>query len=424
MLQCNLLFLFFFFLSTSVFIHQIMQSSSSSSSSTIRADVWFQNITGYSEPEWRRLPDKHIEQAEDGSLLVVNQKNGKKFKAGTFRVCTLQELVGEVESLVPREDSTEPPRERGQVLFEIITRADRESIRFVDVAYQQAERDNRNALFQVASNFNGVEAISERSAPDNPSFTENYIYDMTQGPAASISAGAAAITRVHAAFFDPSKPASQWEQTSHKQVNFLQNLKEHFPVQNGYVCLTGSEPPFPSRGGREWDDLLLKVAVGYHHNVQVTTGHRSGSILQVVNDPDQLIDQVFCAAMNVGQGTSGARNARQLNSVDKCKFILQADYEGTYLGAIKHRRSHLYLTLLGGGVFGNERDWIYEAIIEAHYKWAAHPASTLKKVSLVLFSDRDFDESLLRGLKAKGIPFEHVVYQNGRRAVVAQKNNY
>jgi hypothetical protein len=44
-------------------------------------------------------------------------------------------------------------------------------------------------VVQVASNFNGVEAISEGSSPDGASFTEKYIYDPTQGPAASISAG-------------------------------------------------------------------------------------------------------------------------------------------------------------------------------------------------------------------------------------------
>ena len=92
----------------------------------------------------------------------------------------------------------------------------------MDVAHLQAMPENRHAVFQVpsptltpwskvatfaahllpslstraspqvASNFNGVEAISEGSSPDGSSFTEKYIYDLTQGPAASISAGAGA----------------------------------------------------------------------------------------------------------------------------------------------------------------------------------------------------------------------------------------
>jgi len=89
-------------------------------------------------------------------------------------------------------------------------------------------------VFQVASNFNGVEATSETSSPDSPTFTEKYIYDPTQGiihkqnnktilpfptgPAASISAGAAAIARVHAAFYEPDTSQNAWLQTRSKQV--------------------------------------------------------------------------------------------------------------------------------------------------------------------------------------------------------------
>jgi hypothetical protein len=61
----------------------------------------------------------------------------------------------------------------------------------------------------VASNFNGVEAISEGSSPDGASFTEKYIYDLTQGPAASISAGAGAHLLLSFAFLFSSRASKK-----------------------------------------------------------------------------------------------------------------------------------------------------------------------------------------------------------------------
>jgi hypothetical protein len=184
----------------------------------------------------------------------------------------------------------------------------------------------------VASNFNGVEAISEGSSPDGSSFTEKYIYDLTQGPAASISAGAGASCFLSFAFLlspraskkeEPSSTNVSLERDSRDhasprrvlrphqaagrvdadrnppgtrrfpsvavskarvnmnvhnvaglvdsivQVNFLADLRKHFPTHNGYVVLTGREPSFPKVGSAKYDRLFGKVLVGYHHNVQV-----------------------------------------------------------------------------------------------------------------------------------------------------------
>ena len=57
----------------------------------------------------------------------------------------------------------------------------------VDVSVLQCAKENEGCMFQAASNFNGVECISEGSTPDSPNFTTQYFYDHTQGPAASIS---------------------------------------------------------------------------------------------------------------------------------------------------------------------------------------------------------------------------------------------
>jgi len=217
-------------------------------------------------------------------------------------------------------------------------------------------------MFQAASNFNGVECISEGSTPDTPGFTSSYLYDHTQGPAASISAGAAAVARVHAAFYDESKDPRTWGQTSGHQVEMLEDVSEYFTVRNGYVCNTEENAPLPT------DPAVLKevenkVKVLVHANIDAMYGrydYNSADYCQ-----PQKICQVFCAAMNLSQGFSGQRNRGLPGAGDKARLLLRAAYRGTLYGAEMYGCKKVYLTLIGGGVFGNNQDDIMHAICQA-----------------------------------------------------------
>ncbi|KAL6057635.1 Macro domain-containing protein [Balamuthia mandrillaris] len=419
-----------------------MEASSSSSSSSggdamLRVNQWFEYLTGYHEPEWRQLkedakseglfrrhPDDEgkgglVSEDVDGpNLIVKNLKTGKEFKAGAFSTPSLEQLRSEVEALA--SSASRSAGDRSPVEFHILTRKDSESYECVDVAALQALPENRFATFQVASNFNGVEAIADSIPPDSPSFTEGYYMDRTQGPAASISAGAAAIARVHAAFWHEAKTVEEWAQTSDRQVEFLEKLREHFPTRNGYVTLRGREPSFPAEESEERADLLKLGRVGVHKNVQVTTGHRSAG-LRLVNDPEQVVDQVFCAALNIGQGFSGAQNTRTADCASKCQFILDLAYEGTYLAAIRNRRKRLFLTLIGGGVFGNRPEWIHRAILNAHLKYANHPSSCLEEVVLVLFSPSDVYRKFGEWLRDAAVPYKWFECRKGKKHLVMQE---
>jgi len=80
----------------------------------------------------------------------------------------------------------------------------------------------------------------------------------------------------------------------------------------------------------------------------------------------QKICQVFCAAMNLSQGWSGARNRSLPDSAEKARILLRAGYRGTLYGAEMYGCRKVYLTLIGGGVFGNNQDDIFRAICTAH----------------------------------------------------------
>lgn len=64
----------------------------------------------------------------------------------------------------------------------------------------------------------------------------------------------------------------------------------------------------------------------------------------------------------------------------RARFVLEAMYAGTYLSAIAHKRTSLFLTLVGGGAFGNDKRWIYETLFNIHARMGRHPQNTIKKV--------------------------------------------
>jgi len=154
-------------------------------------------------------------------------------------------------------------------------------------------------------------------------------------------------------------------------------LIEHFPTRNGYIIFSPNEPKFPKYDSKDYYKFLLSSQVFYHKEAQVTTGHRTklknvkdGDTLDIVQNPKLLIDQVMCAAVNIGQGRTGIDNKKIYQSETKCRFVLDLAYQGTYLNAINNHRSQIFLTLVGGGAFANPKEWIYDAIVKAHTKWA------------------------------------------------------
>jgi len=260
-----------------------------------------------------------------------------------------------------------------------------------------------------------VEAINELSTPDRDKFTEMYFLDRTQGPAASISAGAGAIARVHAAFYAPKKPHPQWCQDGAQQINFVSDkkLSKHFPVQNGYVVYTGAEPKFPKPNSKQWKKLQSSYLIALHRGQEVTYGHRHPDHFEVVKDSDQRVDQVCCAAVNMLQGRTGLKNKDHDPKRTKMQFMLQCVYNGTYMAAIHGGRTKIFLTLVGGGAFGNEIPMILEAIKNAHIEWSKHSQSLIKKVVLILFGIRREVTDWVQTMVNAGVPVSYQIYKKG-----------
>ena len=298
----------------------------------------------------------------------------------------------------------------------------------MDVAYIQSLAENEGSMFQAASNFNGVEATGEHTHPAMRNFITDYIDDMTQGPAASISAGAGAISRVLLPFYDTAKGAHEWGQTKTQQVEMLGDVSEYFTVKNGYVVQNGSEKTVDADlSSQENRDLVSKVKVLVHADEEVVYGPRElmkEAITCVGKDdddeaartqPNHKICQVFCAAMNMGQGESGFKNAGIEGSDVKAKLLLEAAYRGTYLAAIRHGCPKLFLTLIGGGVFGNSQAAIMDTIEKVHMDTACtEKNNAIKEVHVVMFNPVPTLQKFVLSLQGKGVDVELVAYKNGK----------
>ena len=277
-------------------------------------------------------------------------------------------------------------------------------------------------MFQVASNFNGVEAIDEYSYPDSEEFLTKYSEDNTQGPAASMSAGAAAISRVLLPFYSKDTPAEMWKQTSYRQVEFLEELGDYVTVINGYIVQRGTERD-PEN---DWD-IVGHTHVGIQIGAQVTKVHVSkkenesaikGSIPV---KSGQYVSQVLCAAMNLAQGCTGEENYMRLTPKRVDRLLLEAAYRGTYLAAIRHGAPRLFLTLIGGGVFGNSEIAILDTIERVHIDTACtEKNTTLEEVHVVMYNDSDELDEFLNNLKSKGVEVEIHCYEKGEKTIYTE----
>jgi hypothetical protein len=364
---------------------------------------WFKQLTGVDESAFQPTSFTH-EGVQDKyphlpgyALELLNSKTGKKYGAGKFSTRSIEQLSSEFKE-------TEPARDIKQCEFTFITASHTSAVDKLDVMRQQADPNNAGAMFQVASNFNAVEGMTEDNVPmSTQSFTTYYIYDRTQGPAASIGAGAAAIARVYAPHYTPAALPSMWTQST--QVELLENLRDYFTVVNGYVVLNVGEKPV---GKDESGELLGKVKIAMHSGVQVTFAGREYDYFIVVNN-GHTIDQVFSAAVNIKQGASGERNARFASTRDRVLLILKAAYEGAYLAALVNGNKKLFLTAIGGGVFGNQMGDILHAAIEAHAKYVVNPACKLEQVTFNLYTN-EMPAAAITELTTHHIPTHVIEY--------------
>ena len=299
--------------------------------------MWFEVLTGFKEES----PDQVRANIVVANNTMTSTVNEKTMVYGRLETPTLAELRtrAQTHQLI-----------KGQLtLCEVVGDA---KLLHQDVA-------NAGALFQVASQFNLLEMVSPSATPEDG--VGIYEYDHTQGPACAIAAGAGTIYRNYFA-----KVNGRIGQSFDNQIDCLLDLgkaigntdERLLVMRNGYtlaskVGLVEISERINSMTEDERDVLRQKLRIGIQWDTQVT-----------LPDCKHVVTQAYCSALPVAYSSHpGSLWA------DFAKLVLEATYEATLCTALlnfaKNGSNRVFLTLVGGGAFGNHDDWIFAAIKRA-----------------------------------------------------------
>ncbi len=307
--------------------------------------MWFEDLMGFKEENPEQVRNNIILENEK----MISKINGKTYQYGHLEIISLKEL----KKIAP---DVEFFNEKIS-LSEIVE----------DVRNLHKEEENRGALFQVASQINLLEMTGPEITPEMG--VGIYEYDFTQGPACAIACGAGTIYRNYFV-----KIGNQLGQTKDNQINCLEDLGKEMKneelslwrFQNGYVFsdikgLRAISEFLNNLKTEEYERLKGKLKIGIQWDVEVT-----------IADKRQIVSQAYCSALPVAYSEIDSEYWE-----DFARFILEASYEATfYAGLINYAKrgnKKLYLTLLGGGAFGNKIEWISDAIKKAVIKFKNTP---------------------------------------------------
>jgi hypothetical protein len=299
--------------------------------------MWFETLTGFSEKSADQVRS-NIVLANDQMISLVN---GRRMVWGKLDIPSLAELRRSV-----RLKSLE---HRKLKIREVIT----------DVQQLHLDEKNAGSLFQVASQFNLLEMTSPANTPEMG--VGIYEDDLTQGPACAIAAGAGTIYRN---YFVPI--SDRIGQSADSQIDCLADIGEMlgnddnrlWEMKNGYALATEA-------GLLDISELLTRAEEDQHDRIRerLRIGIQWDTQVTLDNCRHQ-ISQAYCSALPVAYSPYSTAQWESF-----ARLILEAAYEATFYAAILNAErtgnKTLYLTLLGGGVFGNKLIWITDAIKRA-----------------------------------------------------------
>ena len=299
--------------------------------------MWFESLVGFREQNGDQVRSNI--SVDNGTM--VSSVNGRRMSCGTVETPSLKELRSQVKSISATTGTLK--------ISEVIA----------DVQKLHSDPENAGALFQVASQFNLLEMVSPSVTPEDG--VDIYEGDQTQGPACAIACGAGTIYRNYFVSVN-----DQVGQTADNQIDCLYDMgvllgnsdNKLWTMQNGYALPGASGLKAISQRLSEadeagHDELRQALRIGLHWDPEVTIGGQS-----------HLVSQAYCSALPVAYtshpDTLWAAFAQ---------LVLEASYEATMCAGVLNQATtgsnKVYLTLLGGGAFGNRNEWIISAIRRA-----------------------------------------------------------
>lgn len=296
--------------------------------------MWFEKLMGFREENPEQVRSNLM--VEDDKM--TSKINGKTYTCGRLEIPTLQSLRQTAPS-------------KNKYISSI-------SISEVVGNVQELHKnpDNTNSIFQAASQFNLLEMVGPSVTPEEG--VGIYEKDHTQGPACAIACGAGTIYRNY--FVNIGK---QIGQTHDVQVDGLEKIGKALKndthrlwnMRNGYALsdtegldtIAGHLNNLDAEG---YEQLKGRLKIGLQWDAEVT-----------LSDTRHTVSQAYCSALPVAYSRVPSQHWEAF-----ARLILEATYEATFYAAlINYERTgnnKLFLTLVGGGAFGNQFNWIFDAI--------------------------------------------------------------
>lgn len=307
--------------------------------------MWFERLTGFKEESPHNVREK-LKIVGDAFVSTINKR---RFAFGKLEIPTLEHL--RLNSLA--RDLFKDKIQVNEVM--------------ADVKNLHRNPENSNALFQAASQFNLLEMVNPSVTPEQG--IDQYESDFTQGPTCAIACDAGTIFRNYFV-----EVGNQIGQTSKVQIDCLELIAKElkndqfnfWSMSNGYALmnhdgLLAVSNKLDSLSDEQRENLKGKLKVGIQWNTEVT-----------ISENKQRVSQIYCSALPIAYCKTHSMHWESF-----ARLILEATYEASLFAALinmeKNNSNLVYLTLVGGGAFGNKENWILDSITKAINKFKNVP---------------------------------------------------
>lgn len=311
--------------------------------------MWFENSMGFREENPKQVQN----DIEISGNKLISKVNNYSFTYGELITPSLEELRDFSASLNDFKAKIK--------LSEVVG----------NVQNLHCVEENNGAFFQAGSQFNLLEMVGPNVTPEEG--VGIYEHDLTQGPACAIACGAGTIYRNY--FADVNGKTGQ---THDNQIDCLKDIGEKlenekhrlWKMSNGYALATSEGLRYISNiindlSADEYEQLKGLLRIGIQSDTQVT-----------INNSSNFVSQAYCSALPIAY-----ININSSLWEPFARLVLEGTYEATLYAALmnyqKTKNNRVYLTLVGGGVFGNNIDWILDSINKACFKFNQTPLNVM-----------------------------------------------
>ena len=312
---------------------------------------WFHSLFGFSEGNYQDT-QKHFQVSKDshGNMFLNSIPNQQTYQIGKFSTPNIQELKNQVKEVTKSKNVP-----RGKLSYQTKVTGDIFNQHYL----------SPGGLFQAASQFNCLEFVHPNIIPEHG--IQGYQDDHTQGPACALATVPGTIYRNYLVPVNGHNGQNRQHQLNNLDAvqSYLKTKFEDsfITVKNGYSDSTTSQLRRLNQLLDQDQKLSLeikkRIKVGFHQHTQVVFKNRWE---KVKSKKKFLVSQIYCSALAINY--SKVKDTKLWEPL--ARIILEASYEATLLAGIinfsETGNTDIFLTQLGGGVFGNHSTWIANSI--------------------------------------------------------------